>query len=92
MEWLEGKQFWIGQTDALEEGEFKWRSGHQSSFNQSELWELGQPDGEESQNCGFVKSLKWRDLECTPSVLNVYAFCQKRSSTGMQHIHLICKR
>ena len=80
IEGMEGDRFWIGMTDTFEEGEFKWRSGHPSSFDDSELWHDGEPGGGERENCAYVLGLEWRDRTCSGNGQKV--ICQKRSSAG----------
>ena len=65
-------QIWIGATDAVDEGVFRWTSDESAiSF---ENFQPGEPDNHlERQHCVVMKEVtgKWFDRQCVGSVMFV---------------------
>ena len=71
---------WIGLTDEKDEGKIEWRSGAQTSFNTSEHWAVGEPNGNRNENCVALHLAHGlRDYPCTYKLRFV---CQKRHMPG----------
>lgn len=72
------KKFWIGLTDAEQEGEWKWVDGTQL---QESYWRTGEPNSFEERNedCGEIKYLgmknNWNDEPCD---FNNHWICERK--------------
>ena len=58
---------WIDLTDERQEGRFESRSGRTPSFNISQYWSSGRPNGNEKKNCVYVFQEKLFDHSCENS-------------------------
>jgi len=60
-----GKHLWIGVNDLASEGNFVWSDGSAVDYTN---WRSGQPDGDDSWNCGHMESGydgEWADYTCS---------------------------
>ncbi|XP_060589914.1 perlucin-like [Ruditapes philippinarum] len=63
---LKDPYHWIGLTDEIIEGEWKWQS-NDSTSNYTD-WYPGQPDGLKGANCACIfgnRCYQWLDVPCT---------------------------
>lgn len=52
---------WIGLSDNLEEGVFRWRDGTYANFTR---WGSTEPDGTLNENCVYLHNHWWLDSPC----------------------------
>ncbi|XP_046337489.2 perlucin-like [Haliotis rufescens] len=73
-----GRGFWLGATDLITEGAFRWEGGVPLNYTN---WIPGQPDNENIHNnpehCLMIakRGNRWNDLEC---VVEIYFICERR--------------
>ncbi|XP_078062688.1 hepatic lectin-like [Mustelus asterias] len=71
--WLQGKYHWIGLSDSVSEGDWRWVDG--TDYTSSvKFWDNNQPNGED-ENCVtmFIEG-KWHDWPCS---FNHLLICEK---------------
>lgn len=56
--------WWIGATDIIEEGSFRWMTtGNEVTYT---YWDSGEPNDVNNEDCIFMRhtTLQWNDLNC----------------------------
>ncbi|XP_067248855.1 asialoglycoprotein receptor 1-like [Chanodichthys erythropterus] len=66
-----GTGVWIGLTDSVVEGRWKWVDG--STLN-SGFWETGEPSGSTRENCALLHPSGWHDYPCNDAFKRI---CEK---------------
>lgn len=63
---------WIGLSDILEDGVFRWRDDTYANFTK---WGTNEPNGGTTENCTSISvAYSWRDRGCSTSI---HFICEK---------------
>merc|ERR1711936_159540 len=78
--------WWLGATDMLQEGEWRWNSGQELGFTN---WHEGEPNDSGNEDCVSMSSqeeYQWEDLVCNTayhSDIPHYVVCEMKVQAGV---------
>ncbi|XP_019634565.1 PREDICTED: uncharacterized protein LOC109477667 [Branchiostoma belcheri] len=80
--------FWFGLNDGNNEGEWVWEDGNQHDISTDwNLWQPGEPNGNEGENCANYYGSEWNDAPCS----SAYKFiCQLDEAISCSLGHFRC--
>ncbi|XP_019622021.1 PREDICTED: uncharacterized protein LOC109468207 [Branchiostoma belcheri] len=80
--------FWFGLNDQNNEGEWVWEDGTQHDITTDwDRWQLGEPNGNEGENCANYYGSGWNDAACS----STYKFiCQVNEAISCSFGHFRC--
>ncbi|XP_048473823.1 hepatic lectin-like isoform X2 [Rhincodon typus] len=72
--WLQHKDYWIGLTDSIAEGDWRWMDG--TDYNSSvKFWKKGEPNDASNEDCAEIYGDGgWNDQSCDASL---HWICEK---------------
>nr|XP_034344807.1 CD209 antigen-like protein E [Arvicanthis niloticus] len=56
--------FWMGLSDAKEEGQWLWVDGSPLLFNFRKYWSAGEPNNHDNEDCAVISNHGWNDFSC----------------------------